>query len=307
MAKAVDRAAAIGASTIQVFTDNPTSWRRRPEPPRELPAFRARVDAHGLAPLAVHASYLINLAGPDADFFGRSCELLADEMRMAAAYGARFVNVHAGSHRGAGPDAGAARLADGIRRVLEAVDAAEPFDGAADRPVLVLENGSGGGFGMGVTIAELRLIDEAIDAAGVDRDRVGFCLDTAHLWGAGHAIVDPAVVDEVVASFSAALGLGRLRMVHVNDSRSELGSRTDRHEHIGAGLIGVPGLARFLTHPELAHVAYFLETPGMDEGYDAVNLGRALAIAEGTPLEPLPPEAFELKSSRSRSAPASTA
>lgn len=307
MAKAADRAAAIGASAIQVFTDNPTSWRRRPEPPRELPAFRARVAAHDLAPLAVHASYLINLAGPDEDVFARSCALLAAEMRMATAYGARFVNVHAGSHRGTGPDAGAARLAEGVRRVLAASDSAEPFDGAADPPVLVLENGSGGGFGMGATLAELRRIDEALEAAGVDRGRVGFCLDTAHLWGAGYAIDAPGAVDEVIAGFDASLGLERLRMVHVNDSRSELGSRTDRHEHIGAGRIGGPGLGRFLTHPALAHVAYVLETPGMDEGYDAVNLARAIALAEGRPLEPLPPEAFALASSRSRSAPPSTA
>lgn len=324
MAKAVDRAASIGASTIQVFTDNPTSWRRRPDPPRELPAFRARVAAHGLGPLAVHASYLVNLAGPDDTFFERSCALLAAELRMSAAYGARLVNVHAGSHRGEGVEAGAARLAEGVRRTFALADAAgwsgagrpdapahdstddatPRADPTLDPPLLVLENGAGGGFGMGATIEELALIDLALDAAGVERSRVAFCLDTAHLWGAGYAIDDPARVDEVIAAFDAALGLDRLRIVHLNDSRSEPGSRTDRHEHVAAGRIGAAGLARFLVHPALGHVVYVLETPGMDEGYDAVNLARAIALAEGRPIEPLPPEAFELRSSRARSAPA---
>jgi deoxyribonuclease IV len=307
MAKAVERAAAIGASTIQVFSDNPTAWRRRADLPRELPAFRARVAERDLHPLAIHAAYLVNLAGPDPDFFDRSCTVLAAELRMARAYGARFVNVHIGSHRGAGADAGAARVAEGIRRVLEAVEGTEAgLDDAADgaeAPILVLENGAGGGWGLGATLEELRLVDEAVDAAGVDRSRVGYCLDTAHLWGAGYAVDTAAGVDEVVAGFDRAIGLHRLRMVHFNDSRAELGSKTDRHEHLGAGRIGTAGLGRFLTHPGLAHVAYYLETPGMDEGYDAVNLARALDLAAGRPLGPLPPEAFELRSPRSRSAP----
>jgi len=304
MAKAVERAAAIGASTIQVFSDNPTAWRRRADLPRELPAFRARVAERDLHPLAVHAAYLVNLAGPDPDFFDRSCTVLAAELRMARAFGARFVNVHIGSHRGAGVDAGAERVAEGIRRVLEAVETSEAgLDDGAGAPMLVLENGAGGGWGLGATLEELRMVDEAVDAAGVDRSRVGYCLDTAHLWGAGYAVDTTAGVDELIAGFDRAIGLRRLRMVHLNDSRAELGSRTDRHEHLGAGRIGPEGLGRFLTHPGLAHVAYYLETPGMDEGYDAVNLARALDLAAGRPLAPMPPEAFELRSPRSRSAP----
>ena len=93
------------------------------------------------------------------------------------------------------------------------------------------------------------------------------------------------------------------RMVHLNDTRSGLGSRTDRHEHVGAGQIGPAGLARLLTHPRLGGATYYLETPGMDEGYDAVNIARALDLAAGRPLDPLPPEAFELRRDRARSAP----
>ncbi len=298
MVRAADRAVAIGASALQVFSDNPTAWRRRAALPRELPAFRDRLAATDIAPLVVHAPYLVNLAGPDPDVFDRSVTLLAHELRVATAYGAAFLNVHIGSHRDEGRDAGAARVADGLRRVQALLD------GDAADVTLVLENGAGGGFGLGSTIEELALIDEAAEAAGVDRARVGFCLDTAHLWGAGYAIDTPAGVDELVAAFDRALGLARLRMVHLNDSRAERGSRADRHEHIGAGRIGVAGMRRLLGHPGLAHVAYVLETPGMDSGWDGVNMRRVHDIAAGRPLADLPPEAFEARGSRSRGAPA---
>ncbi len=111
-------------------------------------------------------------------------------------------------------------------------------------------------------------------------------------------------IDAFLADFDARIGLRRLVMVHLNDTRSERGSRTDRHEHLGAGRIGEVGLAHVLTHPSLAHVTYYLETPGMDEGYDAINVARAFALAEGRPLEPLPEGALDVRSSRARTAPA---
>ena len=134
----------------------------------------------------------------------------------------------------------------------------------------------------------------AIAAAGVAVERVAICLDTAHLWGAGHPINTAAGVDRLVAEFGERIGLERLAMIHLNDSKSELGSRMDRHEHIGAGAIGPEGLRRILTHPDLRQVTYYLETPGMDEGYDAINAARARDLAEGRPLAILPPEAMNL-------------
>jgi deoxyribonuclease-4 len=298
MVKAADRAAEIGASAIQVFTDNPTSWRRRPDLPRELPAFRVRLDEHGIAPLAVHAPYLINLAGPDPELHMQSVTLLVNELRVAQAYGAAFLNLHVGSHRGSGPAAGIAQVAGGIARALDVAGA------GVQHPVLVLENGAGGGFGLGMSVEELGEIDSAVVAAGVDRARFGFCLDTAHLWGAGYPIDTARGVDDLLGSFDRVLGLERLRMVHLNDSRSELGSRSDRHEHLGAGRVGGAGLARMAMHPDLAHVVYFLETPGMEDGYDAVNIARLVDIVAGRPLPDLPASAFETRSSKGRSAPA---
>ena len=297
MVKAVERAHEIGSDAIQIFSDNPTAWRRRTSPPRELPAFRQRLDTYEIAPLAVHAAYLVNLAGPDPDFWERSIEILAHELHTGPAFGARYVNVHIGSHRGAGVAEGTRRLADGVARALAAIE--DP----PETPMVVLENSSGAGFGLGVTVEELAGIAEALDACGIGDEHAGFCLDAAHAWGAGYDISKPDVTDALLESFDRRIGIRRLVMVHLNDSKSDLGSRSDRHEHVGAGQIGEAGMAHLLRHPMLAHATYFIETPGMDEGYDAINLQRARDLAEGWPLAPLPPGAMDVKGSRSRTAP----
>ncbi len=287
MVKGAARAAEVGATAIQIFSDNPTAWRRRSEPPAELSAFRQRLAELDIAPLAIHGPYLVNLAGADDGFWSRSVATLVTDMRMAALYGAAFVNVHIGSHRGAGRAAGTRRVADGLAAVL-----AETPEGA---PRLILENSAGGGDGLGGTIDELAEILEAVAVAGMDATRIGFCLDTAHLWGAGFDISRPDVIDQVLADFDARLGPEQLAMLHLNDSRSPRGSHTDRHEHIGAGLIGPDAMRSFLCHPRLASVPTFLETPGMDEGYDAVNMERVRLLIAGRDPPPLPPEAFALK------------
>lgn len=299
MVKAAERAHAIGAQALQVFADNPTAWRRRPQPPRELPAFRERLGRYGIAPIAIHAPYLINLAGPEGRFFGQSVGVMVNDLRAAPGFGARFFNVHIGSHLGAGVDAGLARVAEGLRLVFAEVDA------GPDAAVVVLENSSGGGFGVGTDVAELATLAEGIAARGIGADRVAFCLDAAHAWGAGLDLTSPAATDQFLRAFDDRIGLQRLVMVHLNDSRSELGSRHDRHEHLGAGRIGAAGLAYLLCHPLLEHAVYILETPGMDEGYDAVNLARARDLVAGRSLGPLPPEALLVRSSRSRSGPPS--
>jgi deoxyribonuclease-4 len=169
--------------------------------------------------------------------------------------------------------------------------------------MLVLENSAGGGFGLGTNVTELAEIAEAVAASGIAAERIGFCLDTAHAWAAGVDLCRPDATDAFLAEFDARIGIERLVMIHLNDSKSALGSRLDRHEHLGAGRIGATGLAHLLNHPMLGHVAYFLETPGMDEGYDAVNVARARDLAAGRALAALPPEALTVRGSRSRTGP----
>jgi deoxyribonuclease-4 len=291
MVKAVDRARAIGASAMQVFADNPTAWRRRRAPSPQLATFRERAEAFDIRPVSIHASYLVNLPGPDAVTFERSVSMLVSELDTAPTFGAAFVNVHIGSHRGAGVDAGIARLVAGLERVLGRAS------GEAGGVRLVLENSAGGGGGLGTSVDELARIAEALGESGVERSRVGFCIDVAHAWGAGIDVGDPGAIDGFLRTFDARIGLDRLVMIHLNDTRSSLGSRTDRHEHLGAGQIPVAGMTHILRHPSLSHVAYILETPGMESGYDAINLERARLLWAGEGLPTLPPEAFTLPSS----------
>jgi deoxyribonuclease IV len=294
--KAAKRAGEIGAQTVQVFVDNPTAWRRRGAPPKKLPEFRQRLADLGIQPVAVHAAYLVNLAGPDQGYREASIRILASDMRAAGGYGSTLVNVHTGSHRDTSVEAGIALIADGVARVLEAAG------DEAGEVRLALENSSGGGHSLGMTIDELAWIADAAAALGIPAARLGFCLDTAHAWGAGVPIEEPDGVDAWLAEFDAKVGLDRLFMVHLNDSRSERGDRQDRHEHVGAGRIGARGLGHLLRLPSMAGRPFISETPGMDVGYDAVNLARARALVAGEELDPLPAEAFQVSSSGHRSA-----
>ena len=288
--KAARRARQIGATALQIFSDNPTAWRRRVEPPADAPAFVDFCGREGIAPVAIHASYLINLAGSAEPFARQSVEGLTYEMRRAPAYGATLVNTHIGSHRGGGRDGGVARLATAVRAVL------------ADSPPgvqLVLENSAGGGDTLGGTIEELATILEAISAAPT---QLGFCLDTAHLWGAGYDISTATGATSVLDRFDELIGLDRLPLIHLNDSRSQLGSRGDRHEHIGAGRIGAEGLAAFLRDPRLpGRTTVVMETPGVDVGYDATNMRRSwLLFAGAESLPVLPPKAFKTSRASTR-------
>jgi deoxyribonuclease-4 len=279
------RARQIGATALQIFSDNPTAWRRRSEPPADAAAFAAYCVGEGIGTVAIHASYLINLAGTAEPFAAQSVRGLSHELQRAPAYGATLVNTHIGSHRGDGRDAG-------LRRVAAAAAAALA---EAPRDVrLVLENSAGGGDTLGTTLEELAAILELMPASV--SGQVAFCLDTAHLWGAGYDISSPEGVAEVLDRFDQLIGLDRLPLIHLNDSKSALGSRSDRHEHVGAGQIGAVGLGAFLRDPRLpGRTALVMETPGADEGYDAVNLRRSWLLHRGAETLPeLPPRAFRL-------------
>ena len=291
--RAARRARQIGATALQIFSDNPTAWRRRPEPPVDAAQFIAFCEQHGIAPVAIHASYLINLAGTAEPFAQQSLEGLRHEVRRAPDYGASLVNTHIGSHRGVGEKAGLTRIGTVVSAVL------------ADAPPgvrLVLENSAGGGDTLGSRIEELAAI---LDAVGGSSAQLAFCLDTAHLWGAGYDISTPDGVVAVLDRFDALIGLDRLALIHLNDSKSGLGSRSDRHEHLGAGRIGSAGLAAFLRDPRLpGRTTLVMETPGVDEGYDAVNLRRSWLLHGGAETLPvLPPSALRLTRRSTRAAP----
>jgi deoxyribonuclease-4 len=289
--KAARRARQIGATALQIFTDNPTAWRRRPEPPADAPAFVEFCAREGIAPVAIHASYLINLAGPAEPFARQSIEGLAYEMQRAPAYGATVVNTHIGSHRGSGRGHGIGRLAASVSEVLA---------GSPAGVRLVLENSAGGGDTLGGTMEELAAILDACSTG--DPAQLAFCLDTAHLWGAGYDISTAESATGVLDRFDELIGLDRLALIHLNDTRSALGSRGDRHEHLGAGRIGGEGLAAFLRDPRLpGRTTLVMETPGVDEGFDATNMRRSwLLYAGASALPVLPPRALRTSRASTR-------
>jgi deoxyribonuclease-4 len=300
--KAAARAEEIGASAVQVFTDNPTAWRRRPESPPQLAEFRERLARAGVSAIAVHAPYLVNLAGANTDFWHKSVATMANELRVGRRYGADFVVMHIGSHRGLERAEGIARLTAGIREVLDTAADGATDEGAA-MPMLVLENAAGTGDGIGSSLEDLADMLGSATRAGAGHDQLGICLDTAHLWGAGYDVSDENEIDRLVKRFDELMGIERLVMLHLNDSRTTLNSHLDRHEHIGAGMVGSDGMRALLAHPALARLPTFLETPGMDTGYDAVNLDRVRLLLAGEALPELPPEAFEVRGSRTRTPP----
>jgi deoxyribonuclease IV len=301
--KAADRAKQIGATTVQVFTDNPTAWRRRHQLPKALPEFRARLKAADIDHLAVHAPYLINLCGGNDDFWEKSIVTVANELTVGAQYGASFVVMHIGSHRGFGREQGIDRFVRGLRRAFALADQTASERNGHQLPMLLLENAPGTGDGIGASIEDLADIIGAAAQGGLTIERIGICLDTAHLWGAGYDIATQDGVEDLTARIDEIIGREHVRALHLNDSRTPLGSRLDRHEHIGAGQMGEHGMSEVLHHPWLRTLPTYLETPGMDSGYDAINLDRARMVIHGEELPRLPPAAFALHGSRTRTAP----
>lgn len=247
----------IGAEAIQVFVSNPRGWALSVGDRRQDTAFRDEVTAAAL-PVFVHAPYLVNVASPDQATWQRSVAALRHSLARGAAIGARGVVVHPGS--AAGGDRGAA-----LRRAREAL--LPVLDALGEHgPRLLLEPTAGQGFLLCGTLSDLVPYLDALDW----HPRAGVCLDTCHLFAAGHDLAAPGAAAALLAEFAAVLAAGpaagtadgRLGLIHANDSKDGCGSRRDRHQNIGAGQIGTGVFAGLLAHPATAGVPFIAETPG---------------------------------------------
>lgn len=299
----------IGCEAVQIFVTNPRGWREPAPNPRHEQAFRAAVGELGLSPVVVHATYLINLASPREDFFAQSVTLLRGTMARAGRYGAASVVLHIGSHGGSGEEAGLARLAEGVRLVLADDDGADDAGAEAAerraRPVLLLENDVGAGAELGGRFENLATI---LDAIPEHQDALGICLDTAHLWGAGFDIGSADGARQTLEAFDRTVGLRRVHVIHLNDTKKGLGSHRDVHARLGDGIIGQEGLRTLLRHPGLAHATVLLETPiaetalgEPDWTHDAAHLACAYELAGMTP----PRTTYGTPATRKRKAAAS--
>jgi deoxyribonuclease IV len=277
VSRALDRAAAVGSNAVQVFTKNNRQWAAPPVDGEDVARWVEQLPALGIDYAVSHASYLINLASPKADIWARSVAAHADELRRAHAYGIRHVVLHPGSHTGSGVERGIARVAEALNRI----HAATPD---CANTLTLLELMAGQGDCLGATFGQLRQMIEQVD----DPSRVAVCADTCHAFAAGYDLSTDEGYAAMISEIEAEIGLATVRCWHVNDSKGALGSRLDRHMHIGEGTIGLAGFRLLLNDPRWAGVAMLLETPKEDDLVeDARNLAQLCAlVAEPARIPP---------------------
>src|SRR6202453_2037290 len=261
LSAALEIAHELGANALQIFSSSPRMWVRGPSRISEADAtrFRERRKVLGLGPLIIHGNYLINLASPNPVLRTRSIQAFHQEIVRALALGADYLVIHPGSGLGAAVESSIAAVAYGIRQASRGLK-------FGDLRIL-LENTAGQGSSLGSRFEELKAILDACSDLPL-----GVCIDTAHTFAAGWSIHTEAGLQTALGDIERAVGLDRVLVVHVNDSKTLLGSRVDRHEHIGKGHIGLKAFGRILNHPLLAKCAFILETPIDRPGDDKRNV-----------------------------------
>jgi deoxyribonuclease-4 len=258
---AVENGQRLGAEAVQFFAGSPRTWKPMLYKEADAARFREARAASAIRFVVIHTIYLINLATSNEDFYHKSVESLVGAVAAAEQLGAEAVVTHVGSHQGSGFEAGLERVADALGKALEE---------CADTNVRVLlEDTAGAGGTMGRTFEDLAAI---IDCVGGDA-KLGLCLDTAHLYEAGYDISTPSGLDEALEALDHVVGLERLVMLHLNDSKTPLGSNVDRHENIGHGQLGLESMATIINHPAFEPLPGITEVPGFDgHGPDERNM-----------------------------------
>lgn len=270
--KAVEAAGRLEMDCVQIFTKNNNQWRAKPMVHKDAELFAQALEATGVrAPLA-HSSYLINLGAADDELWNKSIDSLASELERAAFLGIDHVVVHPGSHVGVGEEAGLARIAAALDQV---------FDKTRElKTCVALETTAGQGTNLGYRFEHLRDLIEKCSTP----DRLTVCLDTCHVFAAGYPLAPKRKFNETFKEFDEVVGLDRLVAVHLNDSKKEFGSRVDRHEHIGRGMIGLEAFELLVNDRRFKKTPMYLETPkGFDEetgkDWDAINMATLRGLA----------------------------
>jgi len=283
--RAVERARVLRAECLQLFVKPPQQWRFQPLHDKDAERFRSAAAGAGLAPLVGHGSYLVNLATPDEALYEKSLQCLLAEWDRAERLGLAYLVLHPGSHTGSGEATGLARVAAALDRLHRERPASPGRSPGApgrspERCRILLETTTGAGSTLGGRLEHLKYLVETCEAG----DRLGIAIDTCHLFVAGYDLRTQSAVDETLGKIDEAVGLARVGVVHVNDAKGALGSRRDRHEHIGRGRIGREGFRALVNHPALAALPFILETPKRDalgREMDPVNLRTLRRLAKG--------------------------
>ncbi|HZP00177.1 MAG TPA: deoxyribonuclease IV [Terriglobia bacterium] len=257
---AVHHARKIGCDTFQIFSANPRGWKTLDPTPEDCERFREARTNYGLAPVVIHDNYLINLASADSVIRNKSVAAFRRELRRAVALGADFVVTHPGSAKGASPSRAIRTCAESLLKAAR--------DIALHGVTILIENTAGQGESIGRTFEEVAEI-----IAGASKDLpMGACIDTAHCFEAGYAVHTEEGLAESVRQLDSTIGLGSVRVIHANDSKTPFGSHADRHEHIGKGHIGREAFRRIVCHPKLMTIPFICETPIDRPGDDRRNI-----------------------------------
>ena len=245
---ALYQAGSYGCNALQMFTKNATAWKERTLTQADLDLFEQARAETGIQIIVSHTSYLINLASPDAKKHAMSLAALKQELIRSSALKIPFCVLHPGAHMHSGVDTGLGKIAESLNHVFsETTDA---------KTRILLETTAGQGSGLGHTFEQLFEIIDRID----QKERIGVCLDTCHIFAAGYDIRTQEAYRQTMNHFDAVLGLDRLFAIHINDSKKDLGSRVDRHTHIGKGALGVHAFRHLINDERLLHVPKLLET-----------------------------------------------
>ena len=257
--KVVERARKRGCETIQFFSRNPRGWKYKSLDKEDVEEFRSTLKSSDLFPVFLHMPYLPNIASPEPRYHALSIDSMATELERAEQLKAQYVIVHIG-HRMDSPEANAIEaVSQGINEALER---------ATNSVVVLLENTAGQGSEIGSTFEQIAAIMDRVE----DQRRIGVCLDTAHSFEAGYDLSSEDGIERTLESFDRLIGLKRLYVLHLNDSKTILGSRRDRHWHIGKGRIGLEGFRSLINHPSLRHLPGIMETPRKDTVEDLRNM-----------------------------------
>ena len=260
--EAFDRGLQIGATAVQIFLKNASQWKARPYSEETIAGFKRNWSGCPSIPVvAAHDSYLINLAAPDSLILSKSREALRDEVERAEQLGVPYLVIHPGSHVGEGEEPGLARIAQSLN-TLHA-------ETRGYRTQVCLEVTAGQGTNLGYRLEHLRQILDQVS----EQERLGICIDTCHIFAAGYDFRTPETYDQTFGRVKSLFGVAKIKLFHTNDSRKGLGSRVDRHAHIGQGELGLEAFRLLLRDPDFAAVPKILETSKDEVGTeDIMNL-----------------------------------
>lgn len=257
--KIIERARERKCETVQIFSRNPRGWKFTERPKGEIDAFRKELHLSGISPLVVHLPYLPNLASGNLELYRKSITSLQVDLKRAGMFGADYLVAHPGRRGELSKEEAFDRVREGIHEALDTVD---------NGVILLVENTAGQGSEICHNFSELA---EIVRHAGEDR-RIGVCLDTAHAFAAGYDLSKKKGVEKMIGEFDRLIGLQRLHLIHLNDSRVPYNSRVDRHENIGKGFIGLTGFSALIHNRFLSHLPFIMETPWKGLNNDLRNM-----------------------------------